>query len=132
MPFAFRQADAGIINSTGPGRVPPNKAEPYGAYIPGFGAWRDPRLARRFFSKIEALGAGAGLVWQLSLRSIVSNTTRQRLEYDFIVAANATIVKMVNRSAHWRRGGRRAGRRRVGDQLVTPLTQFLRTQPFTK
>ena len=118
--------------------ITPGKCVPFGAYRPGFGAWRDPAVARTLFSSINAVGVGASMVWKLGLRRIVSNTTRQVLAYDFVVAGNATILQMVNRSADAtilqmtnRSADDRAAGKRGRRRLVSPLTQFLRSPPFT-
>jgi len=103
-------AAVGIVNGT----EPPAPAQ---AYVPNFGKWRDPAVAATFFSAVSSTGAGRGLVWQLHMRAgVVSNSTGQPLSYSFEVAANGTILRMLNAS--------NAG------ASVTPLRQFRRGLPF--
>lgn len=84
-------------------------------YVPNFGKWRDPEVARRYVRNATAIGAGAELVWQLEVRA-TDASTGQVLAYDFTLSNNGTITAMLNVSD--------------GGAPVTPVRQFHRVQPF--
>jgi hypothetical protein len=104
-------AAVGIMkNAKPPPGVP---ADP--GYIPGFGKWRDPKVASQFVSAASSSGSGRTTVWALKVRAKDASTGSD-LAYDFSVAANGTILSMKNASH--------------GGALVTPLRQWRRVPPF--
>ena len=106
-------AAVGITKFTGPPQPPsPVPAEP--DYIPGFGKWRDPKVASKFVTG-KSSGKGKTTLWELQVRA-KDAATGAALHYDFSVAANGTILSMSNMSA--------------GGALVTPLRQWRRVPPF--
>ena len=103
-------AAVGIFNGTEP-------TNPGDGYVANFGKWRNPVIARTFFDSARSMGAGRNLTWQLAMRErLRSKTTDQPLKFNFTVAANGTILAMVNASD--------------GGALVQPLRQFRRGRPF--
>lgn len=84
-------------------------------YIPNFGKWRDPAVAKTFISNATRTGAGPGTQWKLQVRA-THHKTQERLAYDFTIAANGTILSMQNVTA--------------GGLAVQPLRQWRRVPPF--
>jgi hypothetical protein len=93
-----------------PRRVPPNPS-----YVPNFGKWRDPNVAKRFIANATRSGSGAKTSWLLQVRVPRDARTGLPIAYDFTIAANGTIHKMWNVSANTE---------------VQPLRQFRRIPPF--
>jgi hypothetical protein len=84
-------------------------------YVPNFGKWRDPAVARTFVSNYTKSGNGANTQWELQVRA-THTKTRELLAYDFTIAANGTILAMKNVTA--------------GGMVVQPLRQWRRVPPF--
>ena len=84
-------------------------------YVPNFGKWRDPAVAQQFIKHANKIGSGPETQWELQVRTKHAKT-QQTLAYDFVIAANGTILAMKNIS--------------TGGQLVHPLRQWRRVPPF--
>ena len=87
-------------------------------YPPGFGKWRDPKIASQFVTHASKSGTGAVTRWQLAVRARHA-ATHQELSYDFDIAGNGTILEMRNVSSAIN-----------GRPAVTPLRQWRRIPPF--
>jgi hypothetical protein len=114
-------------------------------YVPNFGKWRDPKVAKTFVSNPTKGGSGASTQWELPVRATHAKThekyaalpsllpfnplhsvqspepcitlcSLRRLAYDFTIAANGTILAMKNVTA--------------GGTAVSPLRQWRRVPPF--
>ena len=60
--------------------------------------WRDPKVAKTFITNATTTGENSELRWHLVFAA-VDKTTQQALRYSVVVAANGTILSVVNASA---------------------------------
>ena len=71
--------------------------------------WRNPAVARTFFTNASSVGEGSELQWHLEFAT-KDQTTGRALSYSAVVAANGSILQLANASA--------------GGAAVGPLRQF--------